>query len=394
MGSEYHLLFKTAQAEFRAWAALPSAAKRHIRPIVELTRGRKIPRSEKNRLEDGQDVEPENWATMEGIYAFSNNIAKVREAFEETEQVILDLTREEQLSCFEIDALFQSANGYENWIKFLNGEKKNFKNLIPTLLINPSEKESEDDYKKNISEQLDNLMQEFSGVAYRVSVRLDPEFLYDLKLLENRINTHLDDGKHFWIELDHEFIRPGTGIMHAAKTLGLIEKIIAILPRAKIVVLSTSFPRNVEELGGPENGSFPLEEEFLYEEIAKNTGDDTIVYYGDYGSINPLRNDLVFARGGWRPRIDFPTSKGRTYYYREKRTKIKEDLLSTYASHYVSVAKKIAANSLFEDIPESWGVAQIKKAAAGTPPGKNPSFWISVRMEIHMLQEVKRLGLA
>ena len=126
--------------------------------------------------------------------------------------------------------------------------------------------------------------------------------------------------------------------------------------------------------------------------MEKNIKQDVAISYGDYGSINPLRNDLVFTRG-WRPRIDFPTSKNRIFYYREKRSKDKGGTYSSYGSHYVSVAKKVVGNGAFEDIPESWGVKQIKSAARGFPPGKSPSFWISVRMEIHMLQQIKRLGL-
>lgn len=387
MGSEYFLLFKTAQAEFRTWAALSPDAKQHVFPIVELTRGRKIPKS-------GIGIAEEDWPTTPGIYQFSGNIANVREAFKESENVIIDLTREEQLSCLEIYDLSKSENGYANWIAFLKAEKGNFQNLIPTLLINPADQENEDDYKTNITKQLDELMNEFSGVAYRTSVLLDPYFLYDFYVLKDRINNYIENGKHFWIELDHEFIHPGMGLLHAAGTLSLIEKIAEILPGAQIVILSTSFPRSIADIGDPEEDSFPLEEVFLFEEISRNSKQGISISYGDYGSINPLRNDLVFARGGWRPRIDFPTSKKKTYYYREKREKNIDGVISDYASHYVSVANKIIRNPLFEDIPDSWGVKQIKAAANGFPPGKAPSFWISVRMEIHMLQQIKRLSLA
>lgn len=385
MASEYFLLFKTAQAEFRAWNALSADAKRRVFPIVELTRGRKIPKS-------GKEVAKEHWSTTEGIYDFSGTVGKARDAFKGSEHVVIDLTREEGLSCFEIDVLSGSQNGYEKWIEFLKGEKEHINNLIPTLLVNPSDGESEEEYKTNISNQLDNLMEDFSGVAYRTSVLIDPDFLYDLIMLEDKVNGHLDNGKRFLVELDHEFIRPGTGIMHAARTIGLIENITNILPRAQIVILSTSFPRYIEELGEPEEDSFPIEEVFLFEEIEKNIKQDVTVCYGDYGSINPIRNDLAFTRG-WRPRIDFPTSKNRIYYYREKRNRDKKGVYSSYDSHYVSVATKVVGNSLFEDIPQSWGVKQIKSAASGAPPGKSPSFWISVRMEIHMLQQIERLEL-
>lgn len=386
MASDYFLLFKTAQAEFRAWDVLSSNAKEHVFPIVELTRGRKIPKS-------GKDIPEERWLDTEGIYDFDKSIAKVQGAFGERERVIIDLTREAGLTCFEIGALSKSQNGYERWVEFLNDKKGNFRDLIPTLLANPSDEEGQEDYKTNIGDQLDSLMQEFSGVAYRASVLIDPDFLYDLIILGDKINGHLDNGKNFWIELDHEFVRPGMGLLHAARTLGLIEEILKIIPRAQVIILSTSFPNSIEELGDPEADSFPMEEVLLFDEIEKNLMPGATIHYGDYGSINPVRNDQVFARGGWRPRIDFPTSKKRTYYYREKRNKDEDGVSSSYASHYVSVANKVIGNSLFEDIPESWGVKQIKAAASGTPPGKAPSFWISVRMEIHMLQQIKRLGL-
>lgn len=392
MASEYFLLFKTAQAEFRAWENLSQDAKQQIFPIVELTRGRKIPRAQINKLGEGKNLAEDAWSTTEGIYNFSRNITKVRDAFKESQHVIIDITREEELSCFEIDVLTKSENGYEKWVEFVKTERDNFSDLIPTLLINPSDGESEKNYKTNIGDQFDNLMQDFSGVAYRTSVLLDPDFLYDLILLKDKINSHLENGKRFWIELDHEFIRPGTGMLHAARTLGLMKEINDILPGAHIVILSTSFPRSVEDLGDPEYDGFPLEEILLFEEITKNKPQDAAVYYGDYGSINPLRNDQVFARGGWRPRIDFPTSRKRTFYYREKRIKDKYGVFSSYDSHYVSVARKVIDDSSFENIEESWGVTQIKSAADGTPPGKAPSFWISVRMEIHILQRLRQLG--
>jgi hypothetical protein len=100
------------------------------------------------------------------------------------------------------------------------------------------------------------------------------------------------------------------------------------------------------------------------------------------------------GRGGWYPRIDFPTSQKKIYYYREGREKIAPKVYGPYDLPYINVAKNILKDSQFEDIPKSWGVKQIKSAAGGSPPGMAPSFWISVRMEIHMLQQLKRLALS
>lgn len=402
MASDYYLLFKTAQAEFRAWNNLKPSAKSSVFPIVELTRGRKIPRADKNFFGEGEHLPEENWVNHTGIYDFFRNVENSREAFIDCEKVIIDLTREDSLSCKEIEDLAISDDGYQKWIDFLNAEKVNYQSLIPTLLVNPSENENEEEYKQNLELQFSAISDEFSGVAYRASVLIDTDFIYDLMLLANRINDALERGKQFWVILDHEFIRPGMGLLHASTTSGLIETITELIPNAQIVILSTSFPKSIIDLGNPDSDSFPMEEIFLFEEIKKNIGERNSIHYGDYGSINPMRNDIV-GFSGWRPRIDFPSSvKKRTFYYREKRDVIgeivedgnKKKIYGPYGSHYVSVANKIVNDDAFEDMPDSWGVAQIKLAKDGTPPGKSPSFWISVRMEIHIMQQLKRMMLS
>lgn len=385
-------MFKTAQAEFRAWGALNSEGKRHISPIIELTRGRKVPISKK--IPESDKISKEEWARTPGIYNFERNLVKVSDAFKGSKQLIIDLTREETLSCYEINELSKSDNGYEQWINFLLKEKSNFDDLIPTLLVNPAEGENQEEYKANIQTQLDNLMENFSGVAYRVSVLLDSDFMYDLSVLKDKINKYLEQEKKFFIELDHEFIHPKTGALHADRTSKLIENIHKIIPKAEIIILSTSFPKSIGEIGNPEHDSFPIEEETLHEEITKINETEALISYGDYGSINPLRFDMITR--GWRPRIDFPTSKKRIFYYREKRGEKKggeKGGKRSYESHYISVAKKVVRDTRFEDLFNSWGVDQIKQAASGSSPGNSPSFWISVRMEIHLLQQIKRLGL-
>lgn len=385
MASKYHLLFKTAQAEFRTWEKISATAKKHVFPIVELTRGRKKPKS-------GKGIPEDHWRTTPNIYDFTSVIERANTLFADSEQIILDLTREEQLSCYEIDTLASSSDGYQAWVNFISLQTDKYRDVIPTLIINPAENEDEDEYKSNLQAQLAELLKLATGAAYRASAALDPDFLYDLIVLKDSINEHIENGKQFWVLLDHEFIRPGTGILHASRTVPLIEKILELIPKVQIVCIATSFPKSIEDLGEPDHDSFPTEEVYLFEEISTQLGSDTACLYGDYGSINPIRNDLV-GRGGWRPRIDFPTSTKKTFYYREKRSEGRNGVMTTYASHYVSVANKVIHDSLYEKITGSWGVKQIESAAAGAPPGKAPSFWISVRMEIHILQQLRRMNL-
>ena len=52
---------------------------------------------------------------------------------------------------------------------------------------------------------------------------------------------------------------------------------------------------------------------------------------------------------------------------------------------YIECAKRIALLSHFKtDTLKCWGMTEIKKTSAGDPGGKSPSYWISVRSNIHM----------
>ena len=376
MASDYYLLFKTAPAEFRAWEHLSSDQKRLVCPIVELTRGRK-------RRGAGDDLDPEALLNTPDVYAFDRLVARVESDFSEIPRIILDVTREESLGSFELNQLASEADGYAKWIEFLRGRRDAFEEIVPTLIVNPEEGGDFEDFERNLVQQAGIILDEFPGVAYRASTVFDPDFLSDIVSLQQVFNDGINAGRDVIIILDHEFIRPGTGIVHAARTIGLIERIRERVPGAKIVTIATSFPRAIEDLGDEEHDSFPMEEVFLNQEINKNVEGEAIAY-GDYGSINPTRNDISFATS-WRPRIDFPTSNLRTFYYREKK-------LTDYSDHYESVAEDVVEDAAYEHLEDCWGCEMIEDAAEGDVPGKSPSFWISVRMNIHIIQQLNRLS--
>ena len=90
---------------------------------------------------------------------------------------------------------------------------------------------------------------------------------------------------------------------------------------------------------------------------------------------------------GWIPRIDVPLDK-IVYYYKERRPKG----VTAYASTYTQVARAVCSDDRFPyGLLENWGIAQIKACAQGASPSASPSFWISVRMNIHIEQQVKRI---
>lgn len=375
MISDYCVLLKTAQAEFRCWNHLSSETKGSITPIVELTRGRKISGS-------GRDINPDEFHLYPGIFGFERNVDKVVESFEGS-TLFLDLTNEQSLTCFELEELRQSNDNYASWTSFCNEIAENFNNLIPVIQVNPGENETEDEYIYAIQQQFDHLSSISSAVAYRAYPVSDPDFLYDLHIFRDHVDRLQQEGGEFYIRLDHEYIRQGTSLVHAARALGLINQIDEIVPGAKLIILSTSYPQNISEVGNPEEGQFPLEEVNLFEQIRRQLNIDRDVYYADYGSINPYRNDLNFAVQ-WRPRVVFPTQRS-IYYYSEKKE-------YDYEDHYADVAQAVMDDPRFEELEGSWGVDQIVSAAEGQVNGKAPSFWISVRMDIHIHQQLRRLN--
>lgn len=379
MANEYFLLFKTAQAENRCWSNFKHARRTDIIPVVELTRGRKKPNA-------GKGVPEETWPAIPGYFDYQKNIENTIANFSSNPTVILDITREPSLSCAELSELAASTDGYQRWRDFCaDVREKGLDGIVPTILVNPFESETADEYKNNLITQLNETMATFGNASYRASVLHDTDFLYDIILLAPHINTHLRSRKRFILIIDHEFIRTGMGMLHALRTSQLIQRIRDLVPYAEIVVMATSFPSSVTELGGEEEGMFRTEELYLYDEVIRQINDNSGIYYGDYGSINPIRNDLVVARGGWRPRIDFTTNDRRIFYHREKREG------ATYAAHYASVASSVKEDPKFSPIPQSWGVEQIVSAADGKVPSSSPSFWISVRMEIFLQRQVSRL---
>jgi hypothetical protein len=154
-----------------------------------------------------------------------------------------------------------------------------------------------------------------------------------------------------------------------------------------IILSATSFPQNPTEYGDDREGKYDLEETTIFNKVLNGLDSASKkklnLIYGDYASINPNRND---QRGGraWIPRIDIPTER-KLFYLRYRRN---SQIQESYAKAYTKVAQKITREPdykrLREKLRNCWGIKQIELAAEGEPQGLTPSFWISVRMNIHI----------
>lgn len=374
----YHLLLKMGESEIRAWKHLSLARKAEISVHCEITRGRKRPNKDKS-------------APIE--YNISKIYSTIVEDFTDCRVCVVDITREPTLRSSETQALGLSVSGYAAWVAKVNELHAENAKVRPTLIVNPGDNDDYNQYESDIFSQFDAFTQRYNLISYRVSVLHDEGFVDDLAMLADRANAFIDGGNKFEIVLDFEFIQASTSSLHAAYVAPLIRQIRSIIPHATIVSLGTSFPKSVTDVGDEERDEFRLEELALYEAIGR--AQNQLIEYGDYGSINPIRNDAFTPVGPYlRARIDFPTDSSSIYYHRvaPKVDPNTKKLLSPRSSMYKAAAKRVLADASHSPLPGSWGYDKIVEAATKAPEGSSPNFWISVRMEMHICRRLDAMA--
>jgi hypothetical protein len=370
----YHLILKTGDSEIRAWRNLSKERQSLVSVHCEITRGRKKPNKDKSA-------------------PFEYNIDKVFEViqsdFQNCEVCVVDITREPSLRSTETENLGRSKNGYEEWVTTVQRLHENNAKVRPTLIVNPKDDDDFETFQADIYEQFDAFSEDFDLISYRASVLHDLGFVDDLLLLAEKVNAYVAKGNIFEVLLDFECIHPSTATLHASYVAPIIREIREAIPDVRIVSIGTSFPKSVTDLGDDVTDEFRLEEFYLHEEI--NRTQNQPVEYGDYGSINPIRNDFSPPVGiHLRARIDFPTDRETIFYHRVAPSidKANNVLLSPRVTMYKTAAKLVVSDSKFSPVENSWGYEKIVEAASKSPEGKSPSFWISVRMEIHICRRI------
>jgi len=370
MNKHYALIVKTGEAEIKALEQTNIKVLDCLFPIIELTRGRKLPLS-KDSLKPAEQ------------YPFDNRLQKIKDIFRGRD-VCFDITSDESLMNMKIESFYNPHNGYENWINFLVGLKGEniFKEIIPSIIINSDDKQLED----NLLLQVRSLKKDFSSIIFRSNI-FDDNCYSDLELLKEELK-----GISFLIVIDSEYVVQAAQHAYSEKIAARISNMQKIIDQStKFIISATSFPNNISEIGNDSNDSFRLceVEIFNYIKTVTNIINKQGIIYSDYGSINPVRNDNISMARGWIPRIDVPLPN-EIFYFRQRRPKG----VSQYSGTYNSVARTVVNSRKFPNtLFENWGIQQIINCSNGDSPASNPAFWISVRMCIHIEQQVRRLNL-
>lgn len=361
----YTLQIKTGDAEFRALKNISKEifTNSNFRLLIEITRGRK---SKNDKIGDLQ-----------------KRIDSLADFLVPSSFVFFDITSDENLSNKQIDELYDYQYGYANWDMLFAKLHSQYPNAVPMLLVN----DQDDDYA-NFIEQIKTFATKYNKIGYKIYPSIDKDIT---KREIGIIRDNIKENTQLFIFYDQGYIVDGLIKMAATEAidrLGPISAILESVRNVEYIFTSTSFPDSVTSLSGNMDGQIKCSEISLYDQIM-TAAKEIEISYSDYGSITPKRNDeTAYYSRGWTPRIDVPIiSKQHIYYYRQKKEK------RDYADVYVDVAQKCISDSLFPNNLDCWGIKTIKSAAAGLKPGATPSFWLSVRMNIFIIEQLKRLSI-
>ena len=365
---KYVPIIKTGDAEIKAISNIDDNVQEFILPLFELTRGRK------NQKED------------EGKIA--KKIQFLKDNYKDT-PFILDLTGIEDLSNTEIEQLHSSENSYRNWINFCIEHKDEFGIFYPVVQI--EEEEQYGLYIEKLNQQITELCKHFDYVVFRSQDVIEArDLISDIQdILDRESSRNINLKDKIIYGLDYKYINNVEQNVETAKTF---INVLTALGIKNIVLSSTSFPANVSEHMNPSNYiSFKIKELDFYKKVLNEVNNkDLNLVYSDYASINPIRNDNVFARG-WIPRIDVPSIDKQIHCLRKKRPEN-----TTYADTYILVAREVTQKKYFKDLINqniiSWGLNTIINAANGNVEGSAPRFWISVRMNMYLTLLEKKLS--
>ncbi len=331
----YVPIIKTTDAELKGFSYLGDDVKSETTPLFELTRSRRSKNSP-----DGN------------VHKRMGQISEIMEDI----PFILDLTSHEDLCNDQIDDLLDETGGFLNWIEFL-AEFPNL-NIIPAIHF------YEDTSEQVIKQEVQQLLANHSKFALRVQP--DDELIN--KYLEI-IRSELDGDDKLIIVFDAGYITTE----NYSRALGLITERYRDFPLDfkpwSIVVCASSFPSSVVRMHNcfDDHGVIQLLEKKLNLDLKSN---EVNACYGDYASIHPIRYQ---SRGGtWVPRVDV-SLESSIIYTRYRRLD----------GGYVRAAKEMVVHPGYERF-DCWGHEQIVNAAEGNAGGLSPSFWIAVRMNIHM----------
>lgn len=337
----YLPILRSRAAELRGLKELTNQIRGELFPIIELTRSRR------SRNNPGADI--------------SKSIEAVVDILKE-QSFVADLTSLESLQNAEFAQLFDDADGFKAWTDFASANLP--EHCVPMVhLLEPFE-------LRPFQLQVERLRVNFGRVALRV-----PTSYRDFEVLVSACAATFQSLDEVVLTLDAGYV---TQSVMAGALARLAEMLDAVSGKGfgNVSIAASSFPSSVVSAGGDDDeGSFPLVEVALWNSLKPRFPN---LAYGDYSAIHPM--DFTGTVTNWVPRVDIMLDDS-FYYHRYRRS----------ALGYVRAAQEAYRDKRYVPL-DCWAQENIKAAAAGNPPGRSPSFWITNRVNFHLTRQVLRVA--
>ncbi|HBZ14946.1 MAG TPA: hypothetical protein DEO73_04205 [Pantoea sp.] len=351
MSTNYFPIIKTTIAEMRALKNLQPSAWNNLTPILELTKSRKG--------KNNQDS---------SVYKKIDEISQIIKS----EELILDLTNIDALANEQIESFQDDNDAFNNWCNFIEYVHTKLPGIIPVLLAYP------DSTFNELTLQLNCLSQKTKKIAIRIPIfeeglgGLFNNFVNLIKTNPNLIHSIIFDASYIYKEIGQKPFK------YIVDFISYFYSQVGNIYSGNFIFCSEHYPANIIEYLDKGQDQFDNVVEFnnavLYRKVksALMNLNMSSILYGDYGGIHPFRNDVKAFN--WIPRIDYPTDN-KIYF-----SKVRRDV-----GGYGQCAKNIVRLIEFQnDSLKCWGMDEIINASRTKPGGLNPSYWISVRSNIHM----------
>ncbi|HAU5635960.1 beta family protein [Citrobacter amalonaticus] len=352
MSTKYYPIIKTTIAEMRALKNINAVTWSGLTPVLELTKSRKG----KNNPDSS-------------VYKKVDEICQLVKS----ERVILDITTIDSLSNFEIESFRDDQNGFENWCDFIGYAKTKIPGVIPVLLAYP------DSQLNELLLQIENLSKHTQHVAIRLPLfedGLGSLFANLIQLIQHRpylIHSIIFDASYIFERIE---INP---LKYIVGFISYFYNQVSGFYAGNYIFCAEHYPANITDYLKKNQDQYNNIVYYgnvdLFRQInvtLKHSGIPDILLYGDYACIHPFRNDVKSYN--WIPRIDYPTDSSIFF------SKVRREV-----GGYEECARNINKLPEFhKDILKCWGMDEIMQAALIKPGGLNPSYWISVRSNIHM----------
>lgn len=351
MSTNYYPIIKTTIAEIRALKNLNSFTWQNMTPILELTKSRKG--------KNNQDS---------SVYKKIDELSQIIKS----KELILDLTTIDALSNEQIESFQDDSHAFNNWCNFIDYVQGKLPGVVPVLLAYPDSTLSE------LFQQLDCLSQKTKKVAIRIPMfeeglgNLFNNFVNLIKQKPSLVHSIIFDASYIYKEIGPKPLK------YIVDFIAYFYSQVGNLYSGDFIFCSEHYPANIVEYLTKEQDQLNNVIDFNNQELYRKVKNSLVmlnmsnILYGDYGCIHPFRNDVKAYN--WIPRIDYPT--GNKIYF----SKVRRDV-----GGYSQCANNIVRLSDFQiDTLKCWGMDEIINASRTKPGGLNPSYWISVRSNIHM----------